>query len=129
MNPKFIVINVTSWVGISIGAEHYYASYCPYLDTEGWDIQLSEVDEWSASTWEVHCKLERPLTESDAKSLNKKENWRGMFRYKVGDMSDRFDTIKQIVQAATKKREELGQKCPMVFLSEGSHFRPQMIIE
>lgn len=80
MNDKTAFLQITSWVGISIGATHVYGS-------------LRIQDE----SFEVEC----PLTPKEAKYLNKTSGI-SYAMYRVGEMDTRISTITKAHKAGIK---------------------------
>jgi len=83
---RIVFLEVTSWRGISIGAEHYYGHLISY-NGEGLD----------------KVELKRKLTAKDAVALNKKDSSiTSHSRWKAGEEVGRFDTREQVKVAALK---------------------------
>jgi hypothetical protein len=77
-NVVYLVI--TSWQGISLGAEHYYAK-----------LKGDAYGEYT--TYDLH----KVMTEEDAEILRKKDDWR---HYKAGSLTDRFNTKEEARESA-----------------------------
>lgn len=92
------VVNITSWVGTSPGAEHYYASINEVETNRNVHWLLENMPAFSSTPEE---KLERELTcEKEVKHLNKKDSWKG---WRVGKITERFNTIEEIRELVSKK--------------------------
>ena len=76
-------LNITSWYGISIGAEHYYGNL--YYNNK--KIEIS-----------------RQMTKKEADYLNKKDSIRGIniLAYEKGDKTTRFSNKTEIIKIAVK---------------------------
>jgi len=81
---KFVHLEVTSWTGISIGAEHYYGSLVVSGDRK--------------KTFE----LNRKLGDRECFYLNKKDSMPSIIRWKAGQLTIRFNTITQLETLAIK---------------------------
>lgn len=94
------MLDITSFVGTSIGAEHYYAR-----------LKMHGV--------EKDVELKHTLTQKEATYLNKKDKGYGAFgRYKTGEKVHRFDTEAEIRRVAIA---EYKQHFPQAIgLMEGS---------
>ena len=99
------VVEISSWAGISIGAEHCYATL--YHPTE----ELSKE------------RLTRGISREEAAYLNKKDTWSG---WEEGDVTERFNTEEEIRDAII----ELNKKHGYPLIVEGSYSvaEPQRII-
>lgn len=94
---KFIVANITSFMGQCVEAEHYYCSF--YKDI------LIDIDKGVEQLH--HCRtssnreeLYKVLNEKDAELLSKKD---GYFGWKVGDKVNRFNSIEELKQELLKQ--------------------------
>lgn len=94
---KFIVSNITSFMGQCVEAEHYYCSF--YKDI------LIDIDKGVEQLH--HCRtssnreeLYKVLNEKDAELLSKKD---GYFGWKVGDKVNRFNSIEELKQELLKQ--------------------------
>lgn len=91
------VINITSYVGISGGAEHYYAEAFE-VETDKNVNELIELMPSYLNTEEN--KLQRVIsTEREAKHLRLKDNYKG---WRVGKKTERFNSRKEIRAVAAK---------------------------
>lgn len=87
-STKIVFLNITSWVDISIGAEHYYGSLNKKTPGPGWK--------------DKRVNVQRELSKKEAEELNKKDGSR--FRlYEAGDKTDRFKTKEAVIRAAKKQ--------------------------
>lgn len=74
---EVVILNITSWKGTSIAAEHYYGKL--YRGKKSVEIT-------------------KPLSRRQAKYLSAKD---GSIRtYKVGDQTERFDSVKEVIKTA-----------------------------
>ena len=96
-------IEISSWVGTSAGAVHYYG--------KAWRYDDSQI---------VKHEIERELTEPQAKALNRLDNessifMPGMFRWRTGMMTGRYDTREQVIADGIRLlREEYGEEVQVV---------------
>ena len=93
---KAVYLRITSWAGVSIGAEHFYGSL---------------------TCNSPHSKVEvsKPMSQEEVDTLNKKDNWDS---YKVGDLTERFDTEDDVRQRAIEILKVHFPDCELLF--EGS---------
>lgn len=85
---KFVYLDITSWAGLSLGAQHYYA-------------------ELQSGGDEPSVKLTRILTPHQAAKANRYRSSDGFLRVRAGDESDGFDEKDEIYKLALK----VWQKC------------------
>lgn len=99
------VINITSFVGISGGAEHYYASIRE-VETNKTINSLIDAGYLPSFNDTNEDRLERAIpTEEEAAYLNKKDSWKG---WKVGKLTERFNSEEEIRESASKMFPELS---------------------
>lgn len=82
---KEVILDISTWVGMSIGATHWYG-----------DIQ-KQYDDWET------VKLEKILTKADAKRFNILDSrilFDGAICWYEGDVSDRFDHHSEVRELA-----------------------------
>lgn len=82
---KTFILEITTWAGVSLGAEHYYGCI---KDTSG-DNRLKDE------------KVMKPLTAHEAAKLNKKDHYMSGSN-KPGDLDPRFETREQVIKWALK---------------------------
>ncbi|MCD6435988.1 MAG: hypothetical protein J7L15_06325 [Clostridiales bacterium] len=100
-NNEIICLNITSWAGLPIGAEHYYANFHEY------DCLIEDKE----------ITLKRVITEvSEARYLSKKLGYKGII--KVGDKTDCFSTECQLRQEARKQYKKHYSKAKVILLSD-----------
>ena len=80
MNKVFL--DISCWAGISLGAEHYYAT-----------LTINDHPNYSQH------RLNKVLTEKDAAALNKKDKC-AIALYEAGELSDRFDSESEVIKLA-----------------------------
>lgn len=104
-----MAVEISSWAGVSLNAEHFYASLVFY-DANG-EYQTKQ--------------LRHKLTAREAKALNKKDGVGGA--YSAGCMTERFDSVEDVHQAAI---EEFKQIPHAKVLMCGRHavLEPQMVL-
>ena len=77
---KIVELEITSWQGVSLGAEHYYGKLRGYFDDDF-----------------VSVEVEAKMTQRQAVALGKKDDWH---HYKAGSMTSRFDTKEEVETTA-----------------------------
>jgi hypothetical protein len=94
-------LNITSWVGISIGAVHVYGK----LRYKDWD----------------YIEIKRVLTQAEANKINKKEDMiNATYHYRKGDECGRFDTEKEIIDLTIKLLEKKYPQVDLLLSSDGA---------
>lgn len=94
-------LTIGSWIGIGLGAEHYYGTITL---RRSWGKKGNK--EW---------QVQKKLTKSEAIELNKKEGTSSFFRYKPGMLTERFNTEAEMVEYAIALfREKVQKKYPDV---------------
>lgn len=93
VEPKFLSVwlRITTWVGISIDAEHYYG-------------KLVENNRGPGKSTETDIK--HPLTRKEAEHINEKNEHSGFYKVKAGALSNHFETA----QACRKRGIALFKK-------------------
>jgi len=118
--PAIIWLKVSSWVGIGIGAEHYYGKL---------------IDQ--SLPWEERIKNEqtvkRPLGSKEARELSKKDT--EMFdekircTYRKGDLTDRFASESDVIAQAKKTWKELYPHGEILLLGDDGTAQPVLPID
>jgi hypothetical protein len=107
---EIICLHISSWNGISVGAEHFYGNLSTYMCC---DIPDHE--------------LKRKIKEvTEARYLSKKVGYKGM--YKVGDETSCFTTSNQVIKEARKKYKKLYPGTKVIVLGNTGICSPQEII-
>lgn len=105
-------LTITTWQGISAGAEHYYGII------EFWDIDktLKSIEVWHY------------ISEEEAKNLREKDQLQ--VGYSSGDKSTRFETEEEVIKRAISQFRGISKKYNLSCLSIGSisHVEPKKII-
>ena len=101
-------LDITSWVGYSFEASHYYGKLKDR--TRG-----KFLDNW--------IELERQLTAADIKAFNKEDR---SFRYEVGDLTTRFNSEQSVIDKALSMVEEL--EIDVLYEGDPTYAEPQKII-
>lgn len=83
MNNKIAVLKISSWIGTSFDAEHFYGKIHYYKNEEYEQIEL----------------LRKLTSSKEIKYLNKKEGWIS-FDYKIGDEYRGFISSEQVRKTA-----------------------------
>lgn len=92
------VINITTYVGMSGGAEHYYASINEVETTQNVHALIDDMPKYKKNI--DYNKLEREITtEKEAKYLRDKDQYNG---WRVGKMTERFNSVEEIRKTANK---------------------------
>lgn len=94
-------LKISSWVGTSYGALHYYGEM-------KWDDERGR--------WDI--RLQHKMTSSQAKAFNKNRahcfpGEEHPIIHNSGDIIDGFDSKEDVIEAAKKLYHELGLKCGM----------------
>lgn len=108
--PNVVNVEISSYRGVSLGAEHYYASLSFY-DADG-EYKIKE--------------LRHRLTAKQAKALNKKDGVSGC--YKPGNMTERFDTAEDIQQIAIETFKELVPHAIVLTCGRSAVVAPQLVL-
>lgn len=93
-------LNISSWVGISIGANHCYG-------------KLNYQDE-------DRIEIKRILTQADVDKLNEYDRNDVFGKYKVGDECERFDTEQEIIDLAIKIIENDYPQVDLLLARDGA---------
>lgn len=104
-------VRMTSWVGMSIGAVHFYAK-----------LKFKDLKE---------VEVEHTLTKKEAKVLTKKDNAAigyGSYEYEAGDTTGRFDSKEEVFACALEVFEEAGWKAKVLVVGNSSCLNPQECI-
>jgi hypothetical protein len=99
----FVVLTISTWAGMSLGAEHYYGKLSGYNKGEY-----------------VTIDLEYPLTEKQAKQLSKKDDW----EYKMGRMCSRFDVKDDVRKVALEEWKERYPDAKILFEGNSASAEP-----
>ena len=107
---KAIVVNITSWRGISPGAEHYYAKLM-LVETTKNIYKLADEPHSGKELEEI--ELRRTIADEEARYLNKKEH---CYSWRAGDSTGRFNNMTEIKTAVAEYMKEKGIVCDAVLL-------------
>jgi len=112
-----VIAKITTWKGISIGAEHYYACLQTFYFRPSYVPVAPTKDEWEATYLDDRFQsrvakmgditIRRPLTKADikmAKSLSNRDRYEA---YSLGDPIDGFWEKEAAIEAATKAYKNL----------------------
>jgi len=83
---KYVVLEISSWQGMSLGAEHYYGKLVGEKD-----------DNY------IKYELEKIMSKKDAERLSKKDDW----KYKEGRGTSRFENEDEIREIAIKEWQKI----------------------
>jgi len=106
----FVYLQITSWAGVSIGAEHSYGELCGYNGKEDQTIELKKA-----------------LTREDARLLNKKDSTYGRL-WKEGELTKRFNTEEEIIKIAKKEWKKHFPQAKVLIEGRSGILEPQLII-
>ena len=109
INKKVVIIETSSWVGLSFGAEHYYAKM--WYEKDGKDERT---------------KLERPISQKEADYLNEKDGWHG---WSAGYLTERFNEKDEIYVSAEKFLKENNIEWDIIIDGSFSIVEPQEIVK
>lgn len=113
---EIICLHITSWAGISINAEHYYAELKGYY----WGNKDAK-----------NIELERIIESiEEAQYLNKKNHCdrRGGYIFKVGTKISMFTSRKQAVREAKKQYKNYFPDAKVILLGDRAECAPQEMI-
>lgn len=108
MKPNVVNVEISSWRGVSLGAEHFYASLV-FHNADG-QYQRKE--------------LRHELTVKEAKALNKKDGG----AYTPGYMTERFNTVEDIHRVAIDTFKQLVPHAKILMCGRDAVLEPQMIL-
>jgi hypothetical protein len=93
-------LNISSWIGVSIGAVHVYGNL-----HYNWN----------------RTEIKRNLTQEEANKINKKEDMiNATYHYKKGDECGRFDTEKEIIDLTIKLLEKEYPQVDLLLSGDGA---------
>ena len=105
---KYVVLEISTWGGVSFNAEHYYGSLVGYINNE-----YTKYD------------VEKKMSKKDAQILGKKDDWD---YYKAGSFTNRFDDPDEIKKVAL---DQWMDKFPQALALLKGHFssaEPQEVL-
>ena len=107
-----MIINlyITTWKGISEGAEHYYAELQGPHETNYKKVELYDT-----------------LTPHQAAQLNKKNNERNL--YKAGQSNVGFDTYEAAIQAGIREWKTHFPEATYLVLGKASYIEPKLLLD
>ena len=128
------VLNITSYVGQCGDAEHVYGHLILSNHAE---VTVDNVEEWNVKYLGETIEITRPLTLEIAKALDKKDGHKTHQRhfrmmqdkdkfieeYPEIQVTIRFDTFEEVVNAGIEKWKELNIECPFISLYEGKKYK------
>ena len=100
-NKKIVILNITSYIGTSWDAEHYYGHLKPHYSSNiQWKELREDKDEWSHVWGPEFCdhfeiEVTRPITRLEA--TGNKNPYNKWFNYEEGDPTGRFDTVQELL--------------------------------
>ena len=106
-------LEITTWQGISLGAQHFYG-------------ELRTSDDYNDS-----AKLERKLTPRAAAAMNKSRRNMGLMElhYRAGQMFNGFDTREEIIALAVKTYREHFSKTTILVLGDRAVAEPCPVLD
>lgn len=104
---NYIVLEISTWCGMSFGAEHYYGTLKGYIKGEM-----------------VHRDIEKTLTVKEANYLSKKDDW----KYKVGNKTNRFTSKDEIRKIALKEWKKLFPNGSVLLEGSVSSAEPMKVL-
>jgi hypothetical protein len=127
------ILNITSWAG-SIGATHVYGHLI--LSTKE-KVTIDNIDEHNVHYLGETIEIKRPLTPELAEALDKKDggnSYKRALRWMQEDsdfakenpeqgMTERFDTLEEVVNAGIAKWKELNINCPFISLYKNKKYK------
>lgn len=128
---KLAIINITTFVGMSFDADHYYG----HIIFSELSIEPGKASEWSMNSLGKSQELSYELTLKDAKALDKKDHHDSyQYSWHHGDkMCTRFNTPEDVIEAGIKiwreKMKEVGYEFPLINLYEGEKYEDTKILK
>lgn len=104
-----VYLEISSWIGISIGAIHFYGK-----------MKCSDGDEFKS------IEMLHPLTISQARELNKNEKYR---LYDAGDMYYGYDSKNEIRKQAIETYKDLFPGATVLIEGHIAYADPQPILD
>ena len=104
----YVVLEISSWRGISLGGTHYYGVLVGYIG-----------DEY------VREEIEKPMTEEEAKKLRKKDDFK---YYVAGSITDRFDTKQEIREIALAKWQTIFPNAKALLEGQSADAEPMKVL-
>lgn len=131
-----VILNITSYTGID--AEHVYGNL---ILSDKKNVNIDNIEEYNVRYLGKNIEVKRPMTRELARQLDKKDgyglNQRRLINFENNPdnpdytdcgLTNRFDTIDQVVNAGIKKYKELNIECPFISLYEGNKYKNTFII-
>ncbi len=110
MNHNQVVyLDITSFSGVSIGAEHYYGKL------------VCSGDEYKT------IELEKKLTSRQAKELNKKDGYGSVFR--ADSLTGRFDTEQEIISLAIVEYKKHFPEAKILLLGDSASAEAKKVLD
>jgi len=135
--PCLCVLNITSWRGISIGADHYYGKLLfveQNTDPDYGKITIENIDNWLPNS--IDFEVKQPLTLEMAKRLDIKYQSNGTYvsSFKLHEHGkktyiNQFDSIDEINECAIKIFKMFGLEIDFISLYEMQKFSKTLIIK
>jgi len=116
---RIVFLDVTSWIGISLGAEHHYGR----LSFEVRPQKLDNIDKYK------EVELKRRLGAKEVKDLNKKDSSLGLSMYGVGEKTHRFNSQVAVFVEARKVWRKKFPKAHILIDGQTGIIQPQRIME
>lgn len=114
MKYNLVLLDISTFRGISIGAEHYYGKFSVYPKFREIVKSDGSISHQSSTSDPRHkydrYEIKRKLSQKEAIELNKKDDggfFTSSFGFKKGDETTRFDNKDQLMLAALRKFREL----------------------
>lgn len=112
MSSKIVILAISSWRGISIGAEHFYG-------------RLSTDD------GKRDVRMTHPMTAEEAKANNKKDREMGQtyMIWKKGAMTQGYATRQEVIDQALEEWREFDPKATVLIEGDVGVGDPQNVLE
>lgn len=109
MTDNIVTLEISTWLGLSLGATHYYGKLCGYNDGE------------------YKCvELKHPLTPSQATRLNKEEQSHRTWR--VGVLYPGFDTEDDVIAFSVECFQEHFPAASVLVIGSATSIEPKRIV-
>ena len=104
----YVVLEITSWAGMSLGAEHYYGALVGYINNEY-----------------IKKDIEKPMSKEETEKLRIKDDWK---YYKEGSLTTRFDTKEEIRKIALTKWKTIFPNAKALLEGRFSYAEPMKVL-
>lgn len=116
---KQVNLHITSWRGISIGANHWYGELL-------WTVDKERVD---GSSMKTH-RLSKKLTASEARELRKLDGqWNWSFKWCAGMKTERLDSEDEVIELAIAEYKKHCLDAGILVLGDYATSGPHLVLD